>query len=120
MIIKSIKEITEFIAGDKTRLREVVHPKNDGVDLSYSLAFARLEVGEVSEPHVLHKSSELYIFQQGKGDIFIDGKQTSIAAGDVALVPAGAMQHVVNTGEESLEFHCIVSPPWNEVEEEIV
>ena len=119
MIYKSIKEQEEFLAGDETRLREVLHPKNDGIALPYSLAFARLEEGEVSLAHRLRKSSELYIFQKGQGCIFIEGREQVVQPGDVVLVPAGALQHVENKGKGSMEFYCVVSPPWREDEEDI-
>ena len=117
---KSILELKEFEAGDKTLLREVLHPKNDLVELPYSLAFARLEPNTKSLPHILAKSSELYIFQQGEGIIFIEQESRAIKAGDIVLVPKGAEQYVENTGNVDLEFLCLVAPAWKEEEERIL
>ncbi len=53
MIKKSLNEIPVFTAGDLTKLREVLHPNNDPVDLPYSLAWASIEPGQQSLSHVL-------------------------------------------------------------------
>ena len=67
MFKKSLSDIPSFIAGDKTIIKEFVHPKNDVVDVNYSLAHAMVEVGKASEPHILTKSSELYVVLEGEG-----------------------------------------------------
>lgn len=114
---KQTFDLPEFLAGDHTILREVLHPKNDPVDIPYSLAYARVEVGKKSLPHRLVKSAELYYILEGKGAISIDGAITSIQKSDIVLVPKNAEQFVENLGNCDLEFLCICSPPWNELEE---
>jgi len=118
MIKKSISTLPFFLAGDKTHLQEVIHPKNDQVNLGYSLARAYIKVGESSLPHSLAQS-ELYYILEGKGKLFIEGEEHNIQAGDVVLVPAHAKQYVQNTGTNKLEFLCIVSPPWTAEGEDI-
>ena len=114
MLFKSIYDILSFEASDKTTLKEIIHPKNDGVRMSYSLAQASLKVGESSVPHYLVNQTELYYFLKGEGKIVIDGEQQKVSRGDVVLVPKGATQHIDNQGNSVLEFLCIVSPPWEE------
>ncbi len=114
MLFKSIGDILSFEANDKTTLKEIIHPKNDGVQLNYSLAQASLKIGESSVPHYLANQTELYFFLKGKGEIFIDGKQQKIENGDIVLVPKGATQYIENQGDSVLSFLCIVSPPWEE------
>ncbi len=114
MLFKSIDKILSFEANDKTILKEIIHPKNDGVQLNYSLALASLKIGESSVPHYLANQTELYIFLKGKGKIIIDDKQQKVNTGDVVLVPKGARQHLENQGNSVMEFLCIVSPPWEE------
>lgn len=116
---KSLSDIAEFLAGDHTILKEVFHPKNDPVDLPYSLAYAKIEIGKKSLPHRLVKSEELYYFLEGKGAIHINGEKQTIQKADIVLVPKNANQFVENLGDCDLEFLCIVSPPWNESEEEV-
>ena len=63
MLIKDIQQIPSFLAGDHTVLKEILHPKNDDVDIGYSIAYASLDAGKKSVPHQL-KSSEVYIIFQ--------------------------------------------------------
>lgn len=114
MLFKSIDAILSFEANDKTTLKEIIHPKNDEVQLNYSLAQASLKHGESSVPHYLANQSELYFFLKGEGEIVIDDKKQKVKKGDIVLVQKGATQHLENQGDNILEFLCIVSPPWEE------
>ena len=73
MLFKKILDCPEFLAGDHTLLREVLHPKNDKLDLPYSLAYARIEPMQKSLPHKLTKSEEVYYFLNGEGIISVNG-----------------------------------------------
>lgn len=117
MFKKSLSDIPSFIAGDKTIIKEFVHPKNDAVDVNYSLAHAVVEVGKASEPHILQKSSELYVILSGEGELFVEKEAVILRGGETALVPAGATQWIRNVGDEPLAFYVVVSPPWDEGQE---
>jgi len=119
MFHKNIADVPSFIAGDATVLREVLHPRNEGIDLPYSLAQAQLEPGKSSYPHVLAESDELYIFLEGSGEAVLDGAVQKVSAGDLVLMPAGGEQYVRNTGKTPLVFYCIVSPPWSQEQERV-
>ena len=119
MLKKSLNQIPPFVARDKTVLKEVLHPKNGDGNLPFSLAHAYLPPGASSLPHRLVKSEETYTILAGEGFILVDGERYAIKKGDVFVVPRNAQQAVTNTGDANLEFYCIVSPPWNELEEEI-
>lgn len=118
MFHKKLTNAPEFIAGDHTRLREIMHPLHDKVEIGYSLAHARVEVGNASLPHQL-KGSETYYILEGQGRMFIDETAFNVAKDDVFLVPAYAMQYIENTGSSDLIFLCIVEPFWQEDEEVI-
>jgi len=120
MLHKSIENILSFESNDKTTLKEIVHPKNDGVELNYSLAHASLKIGKSSVPHCLVNQTELYIFLEGEGKIVIGNEQQNIQKGDVVLVPKGAKQHVENQGISLLVFFCLVSPPWEESDDQLL
>lgn len=120
MLKKSLSDLSSFLAGDHTQLIEVLHPKNDPIDLSYSLAHAVLLPDTASLVHVLKESSETYFVLQGEGRIYIDEEQQTIRKGDIVLVPKGSRQYVENTGIQSLEMLCICSPPWSEAQEEVI
>jgi len=115
---KKLPAITEFVAGDKTHLKEVLHPKNDNINLNFSLAHAKIKVGASSLPHqLLH--SETYFFLNGTGQMFIGNERCEVEKGDTVYVPPKTDQYVKNTGSEDLIFLCIVSPPWSEETEDI-
>jgi mannose-6-phosphate isomerase-like protein (cupin superfamily) len=119
MIYKHIDEVPAFVAGDATHIREVLHPKNDGNDLLYSLAHATLEPGAASLPHTIKERSEAYIITEGHGTAYVGGKAMVLSPGVVVLIPAGVEQFVRNEGSGPLRFWCIVSPPWQADQEEI-
>ena len=118
MLKKKLANISEFVAGDKTHLKEVLHPKNDNLDLDFSLAHAIIKVGTSSLPHQL-SHSETYFFLSGTGQMFIGNESCLVEKGDTVYVPPKTNQYVKNTGKVDLTFLCIVSPPWSEDTEEI-
>jgi len=111
MYKKSLEESPEFLAGDETLLREILHPHKDAVKIGYSIAHAKLEVGKSSLPHRLN-GSEVYHILEGKGVIHIDAQSTPIQKGDTIYVPNESLQFVENSGESDLIFICIVEPAW--------
>ena len=118
MLIKSLDALESFIAGDNTVIKEVLHPKDDSsVDSSYSLAYATLSAGETSYPHRLRSSTEVYVIVKGEGTVYIEKEIKKVAVGDIVFIPKNAKQYIENTGTTSLEFYCIVAPPWNKKDE---
>ena len=118
-MLKKLKDIPQFTAGDKTILREVLHPKNDAIEMNYSMAHAVVLVGEKSLPHILHGRSEVYFILSGKGEVHIDEETQVMEIGDTVFIPAGARQWIENMGEVELVFLAMVSPPWSEGSEEV-
>ena len=118
MIIKNISEVRSFIAGDKTIIKEILHPLNDAVDIPYSLAHATVEVGQQSLAHQL-KSSELYYILEGTGEVHINDEVSVISENELVLIPAMTTQWIKNIGQKPLKFLCIVHPFWKK-EDEIV
>lgn len=108
-----------FLAGDETLIQELFHPKNDALQLPYSIAHGTLGSGQSSLPHILEENKELYIFLEGEGVLHISDELVEVRAGDLVLVPAGAKQHLVNTGDQTMAFFCVVSPPWDNQKEVI-
>ncbi len=119
MLKKSLDQIAAFTAGDATKIREWLHPKNDDVDLPYSVAFAELEAGAASLPHILKNQTEVYLVLEGNGIAYVGGQAQSMQPNDLVLIPAGVEQYVENEGDSTLRFICIVSPPWSK-EDEVV
>ncbi|MBM3322181.1 cupin domain-containing protein, partial [candidate division WOR-3 bacterium] len=97
MLIKRLVECREVVAGDRTLLRELLHPERDPVDIRYSLAVARIEPGAGSRPHRL-RTSEVYYILQGQGEVYVADETAKVSAGDAVYIPAGAVQWLENTG----------------------
>lgn len=116
MVIKETKKIESFLAADHTIIQEVLHSKNDNINIGYSLALATLPIGKSSLPHRL-KSSEVYIIIQGKSRIFINEENKIAKKGDVIFIPPNASQYIENIGNKVLKFYCIVHPEWSADEE---
>jgi len=111
MLLKKLKDIPQFIAGDKTILREVLHPKNDAIEMNYSIAHAVVLVGEKSLPHILRGRTEVYYILSGRGEMHINDETQIMEKGDTVFIPAGANQWIENVGEVELAFLAMVSPP---------
>jgi mannose-6-phosphate isomerase-like protein (cupin superfamily) len=120
MFIRTLGDCQEFLAGDHTRLRELLHPdKADLGPVRYSLAHARVGPGLSSVPHRL-KTSEVYYIMEGRGLMDIDGEKAEVAPGDTVYIPPGASQHITNIGHEDIVFLCIVDPAWRVEDEEVL
>lgn len=118
MLVQKLSAMEEFIAGDGTRLRELLHPDKQQINLRYSLAHAIVEVGQTSIPHSL-TTSEVYYLLSGKGEMHIDGEIKIVEAGDAIYIPPLAKQYIHNCGSEPLVFICIVDPAWRKEDETI-
>jgi mannose-6-phosphate isomerase-like protein (cupin superfamily) len=113
MLIKRTAVCPEFRAVDATRLREVLHPRNDGGELPFSVAVARLSPGDRSLPHTLTVHEAYYVLT-GRGRMHIDDEVGVIGPGDAVHIPPGTVQWLECLGSEPIEFMAIVAPPWRE------
>lgn len=122
MFITSTDKTRPMIAGDGTKLFELLHPDHfkQNYNLSYSVALAVLEENQVSAPHRLKQSTEVYIILEGKGNVILDEEKKIVEKDDIVLIPPGTIQSIQNIGTTPLSFLCIVSPPWNKNDEEII
>ena len=109
----------EFLAGDHTRLRELLHPAKAELQLGYSLAHGFLDPGKQSLWHRL-TSSEVYYFIAGCGLMKVEEESMPVEAGSVIYVPPGAKQALLNTGTSPIEFLCLVDPAWKAEDEAVV
>lgn len=119
MLIKDLENCEVFVAGDKTLLRELLHPdKIDGAAFRYSVAHAVVKVGASSIPHAL-KTSEAYYILEGDGEMHIGDESANVHAGQAIVISPNAKQYIRNIGTTDLKFLCIVDPAWRP-EDEIV
>ena len=119
MWIKDLRDCPEFVAGDGTALRELLHPDKADLDLRYSLAHAVLGPGRTSQPHRL-RTAELYYILAGSGEMHIGGETAPVGPGQAIYIPPRAVQFIRNTGAGELVFLCIVDPAWRVEDEEVL
>ncbi len=119
MLVLHLSDCPEFIAGDKTILREILHPDKQNVRIRYSLAHAIVRPGEVSLAHKL-VTSEVYYILEGTGIMTIDEENTEVGPGHTIYIPPHSVQFIRNTGEADLKFLCIVDPAWRAEDEDVL
>ena len=120
MLIRKLLDCEPIIAGDGTRLRELLHPARDYHFAGrYSVAHAIVEPGQRSQRHRLN-TDEVYYILSGKGRVHIDKESAEVGPGDALDIPPNSGQYVENTGDEELVFLCIVDPAWRDEDEEIL
>jgi len=126
MLIRDIKDAEYFRSGDNCVLCELLHPKNSesyGVgqlSMGYSISHAKVLKGEKSLPHRLVRSSEVYYILSGEGRMHIEDESEVLSSGQGVYIPPGAVQYIENTGECDLVFLAVVSPMWDDSDEEIL
>lgn len=118
MLIRKLNECEEFVAGDGTLLRELLHPDKQPLALRYSLAQAIVPVGNTSIAHAL-STSEVYYILSGTGEMHINEEAQSVEPGDAIYIPPHARQFIQNTGTIPLVFICIVDPAWRQADETV-
>ena len=74
------------------------------------LVLMSLKPGEDIGSEVHPNVDQFFRFEQGTGQIVIDGVVHEIKAEFAAIVPAGAEHNVINTGIEDLKLYTIYSP----------
>ena len=119
MSFKDLNEIEAIHGNEGTIIRQLFHPHNTLDGIRYSLAHFTLHVGKKSTKHKL-KSSEIYYFLKGNGVIHVDDSSFSVKKDSLIYVPPMSLQYVENTGNENLEFLCIVDPAWKQDDEIII
>lgn len=118
-MIKSLKDCVEFIAGDKTILREILNPNKEKLELGYSLAWFKVLPGRRTVKHSL-KSSEVYYILSGKGLMHLDGESFEVGAKDSIYIAPNTVQWLENLSKtDELTALCIVDPAWKKEDETI-
>ena len=119
MLVRLVDDCREFVAGDGSLLRELLHPDKDDAEIRYSLAHATVPFGQATRPHRL-TTAEVYYIIEGFGEMVIDDESEPVEPGSTVYIPPGATQSIENTGDHELVFLCIVDPAWQPQDEEII
>ena len=75
------------------------------------LVLMAIQPGEDIGEEVHEDRDQFFRFEQGSGEVMIDGVTNQVKADDGVIVPAGANHNVVNTGSEPLRLYTIYGPP---------
>ena len=119
MTLIDLQECAEFVAGDRSLLRQLLHPDKIDVTCRYSLCHAVVKSGQSTTPHRL-RTSEVYYILEGEGVMCIDDETAAVRPGMLVYIPPLSTQHIKSTGISDLTFICIVDPAWREEDEEIL
>jgi mannose-6-phosphate isomerase-like protein (cupin superfamily) len=76
-----------------------------------SLVLMALKPGEEIGEEIHDDTDQFFRVEQGKGEVWIDGKKTSIESEMAIVVPAGARHNIRNTGEKPLKLYTLYAPP---------
>jgi mannose-6-phosphate isomerase-like protein (cupin superfamily) len=118
MHVADLSTCPEFLAGDHTILKELLHPDKVPLELHYSLAHATVKPGETSYEHYL-RTSEVYYILEGNGIMRIGEETRTVLPGQAIYIPPLNRQCIHNPGPGDLKFLCIVDPAWKK-EDEVV
>lgn len=120
MRIRKLTECREIVAGDRTRLRELLHPGRDYPFFGrYSLAHAVVAPGHSTIRHRL-RTDEVYYIIAGRGEMHVGDRTAEVVSGDAVEIPPGSVQWITNIGNDDLAFLCIVDPAWSAQDEEVL
>jgi mannose-6-phosphate isomerase-like protein (cupin superfamily) len=119
MLVRTLEECKTFIAGDRSLLKEILHPDREDLDIRYSLAWATVKPGQKTLAHTLTRA-EVYYIIRGQGRMHIDNEEETVKSNDTIYIPPKAVQFIENTAQEELVFLCIVDPPWQPEAEQIL
>ena len=75
------------------------------------LVLMTLKPGEEIGEEVHDDRDQFFRFEEGEGEVVIDGKRNPVKADDAVIVPAGARHNVINRGSAALKLYTIYGPP---------
>jgi mannose-6-phosphate isomerase-like protein (cupin superfamily) len=75
------------------------------------LVLMSLQPGEEIGEEVHDDGDQFFRFEQGEGEVWIDGRRTLVRSDMAVIVPAGARHNVKNTGSAALRLYTLYSPP---------
>ena len=75
------------------------------------LVLMTLQPGEEIGEEVHDDRDQFFRFEEGEGEVVIDGKANPVEDDFAVIVPAGARHNVVNTGSAPLRLYTLYGPP---------
>ena len=75
------------------------------------LVLMTLQPGEEIGEEAHDDGDQFFRFEEGEGEVMIDGVTHEVEADFAVIVPAGARHNVINTGDEPLKLYTLYGPP---------
>ncbi len=116
-LVKKVSQCPVKVFGGGFLVREVIHPKNDGVNPGFSTAYIVLKAHSKTKPHKLTKSAQVYFILKGKAILHIGNKKITAKPNMAIYIAPNVWQWAENRSNKDFVFLCIVSPPWYKKEE---
>lgn len=79
-----------------------------------SLALAEVAPGVTTRLHAVTATLEVYLILCGRGLAEVGGVAADVGPGDRVVIPPGTPQRITNTGSETLAFHCLCAPRFEQ------
>ncbi|WP_329107407.1 cupin domain-containing protein [Streptomyces sp. NBC_01439] len=83
----------------------LLHPW-PGLETPFRGAWCVLRPGDVTDAHA-HHERELFIVMAGRAAVVCEERRHELAAGDLAVMRAGAEHHIVNEHDEDFAYYAI-------------
>lgn len=75
------------------------------------LVLMTLQAGEEIGEEVHDDRDQFFRFEEGEGEVMIDGVRHAVKGDHGVVVPAGARHNVINRGSEPLKLYTLYGPP---------
>ncbi|WP_022670560.1 cupin domain-containing protein [Hippea alviniae] len=119
-LVKNALKCPQKVYGGGFLVREVIHPKNDGVNPGFSTSYITLKPHSKTEPHKLTKSAQVYYILKGEAILHIGNKTVKAKPNMAIYIAPNVIQWAENKSNRDFVFLCIVSPPWYKSEEKVL
>jgi len=119
MHVSKLDDLERFTTLDGSTIREIVGPAWTPAR-NQSLAEATVPVGGVTIAHYHREAEELYFFTAGRGRLRVGDIERDVAEGDCAVIPAGTVHKLSNTGDDALVLLCCCSPAYSDADTVLV
>lgn len=111
------RQTTSYKTKDNSEIRELIHPTHNSNN-NQSIAEARVQEGEETTPHYHRISEEIYLTTGGTGKLYLQKEgeemtEITLKEGVNAVILAGEIHWLKNTGEGDLTILCCCSPPYS-------
>lgn len=75
------------------------------------LVLMAIEPGEEIGEEVHPDTDQFFRVEEGKGEVWIDGRWSAIEGDTGIVIPAGARHNIRNTGKKPLKMYTLYAPP---------